>query len=148
MTIAVVEPLFLDTNILVYATVDSSPFYDHARAAITSYESQGTPLWISRQILREYLATLIRPKIDIPIIDLTDAVRHFEMRFQVAEDGPLVTAQLLTLLERGYSTQVHDANIVATMLTIGVKRILTNNPNDFAPFASLITVIPLLSLGG
>lgn len=147
MTIMAVEPLFLDTNILVYATVDSSPFYDRTRAAITSYEAQGTPLWISRQILREYLATLIRPKIGIPIIDLTDAVRHFEIQFQVAEEGPLVTAQLLTLVGR-YSTQIHDTNIVATMLTIGVKHILTNNSDAFAPFASLITVIPLLSLGG
>ncbi len=38
---AAVEPVFLDTNILVYASVDSSPFYDRARAAITAYEANG-----------------------------------------------------------------------------------------------------------
>lgn len=146
MTTAAAEPLFLDTNILVYASVDTSPFYDRARAAITDYEANGTPLWISRQVLREYLATLVRPRAGIPITELTAAVRQFEVRFQIAEAGPLVTAQLLTLLEQSYSTQVHDTNIVATMQTIAVTRILTNNPDDFTPFASLITVIPLLSL--
>jgi predicted nucleic acid-binding protein len=144
MTTAAAEPIFLDTNILVYASVDTSPFYDRARVAITDYETNGTPLWISRQVLREYLATLARPHVGIPITELTATVRQFEVRFQMAEEGPLVTAQLLTLLEQGYSTQVYDTNIVATMQTIGVTRILTNNPDDFTPFVALITVIPLL----
>lgn len=146
MTTAAAEPIFLDTNILVYASVDTSPFYDRARAAITDYETNGTLLWISRQVLREYLATLARRHVGIPITELTATVRQFEVRFQMAEEGPLITAQLLTLLEQGYSTQVYDTNIVATMQTIGVTRILTNNPDDFTPFAALITVIPLLSL--
>ena len=146
MTIADADPIFLDTNILVYASVDPSPFYDLARAAITAFEAHHTPLWISRQVLREYLATLARPHIGIPITELTAAVRQFAVRFHIAEESPLVTAQLLTLLERGYSRQIHDTNIVATMQAFGIKRILTNNPDDFAPFASLITVIPLLSL--
>jgi predicted nucleic acid-binding protein len=145
MMIAVVEPIFLDTNILVYASLDTSPFYNRAREVITNYETKGTPLWISRQVLREYLATLARPHVGIPITELTAAIRQFEARFQIAEEGPFVTAQLLTLLEQGYSTQIHDTNIVATMQTIGVTHILTNNSGDFAPFASLINVIPLLS---
>jgi predicted nucleic acid-binding protein len=146
MTIVAAEPVFLDTNILVYASVDSSPFYDRARAAIKDYQTNGTPLWISRQVLREYLATLARPRVGIPVTELTAAVRQFEVSFQLAEEGPLVTSQLLTLLEQGYSNQVHDTNIVATMQSVGVTRILTNNPDDFTPFASLITVIPLVSL--
>jgi predicted nucleic acid-binding protein len=146
MTTAAANPVFLDTNILVYASVDAAPFYTLARAAIAAHETNQTPLWISRQILREYLATLARPRVGIPIAELTAAIREFELRFQIAQEGPAVTAQLLTLLEQGYSTQVHDTNIVATMQTIGVTRILTNNPDDFTPFASLITVIPLLSL--
>ena len=130
----------------MYASVDSSPFYDRARAVITDYATNGTPLWISRQVLREYLATLARPHVGIPIREVTATVRQFEVRFQMAEEGPFVTAQLLTLLEQGYNTHVYDTNIVATMQVIGVRRILTNNPDDFIPFASLMTVIPLLSL--
>jgi predicted nucleic acid-binding protein len=135
-----------DTNIIVNASVDASSSYHAARAVITAYEASQTPLWVSRQVLREYLATLARPHVGIPITEVTAAVRQFEVRFLMAEDGPLVTAQLLTLLEQGYSMQVHDTNIVATMQAVGVRRILTNNPADFTPFASCITAIPLQSL--
>jgi predicted nucleic acid-binding protein len=137
------KPTFLDTNILVYASVDTSPFHSAALDAITNLETTGVQLWISRQIMREYVATLIRPSVKLPVAELVRAVRSFELRYQVAEDGPLVTAQLLSFLEQEVSRQIHDTNIVATMLTYGVRNILTNNPDDFAPFQSLITVIPL-----
>ena len=56
-----------------------------------------------------------------------------------------MTAQLLHLLSsvQVAGKQVHDANIVATMLTYGVPKLLTNNTADFARFGHLITVVPL-----
>ncbi len=42
--------------------------------------------------------------------------------------------------------QIHDANIVATMLAHGIPRLLTNNPGDFQRFAAHITVIPLAAV--
>lgn len=139
----VAEPTFLDTNILVYASVDTSPFHTAALAMITELETNEVQLWISRQVMREYLATLIRPSVTLTASELVSAVRSFELRYHVAEDSPLVTTQLLSFLEQGISRQVHDTNIVATMVTYGVRRIVTNNPDDFAPFQSLITVLPL-----
>ena len=60
-------------------------------------------------------------------------VRHFQRRFRVANEGPEVTTRLLALLievpTRG--RRIHDANIVATMLVYGVRRLLTNNADDF-----------------
>lgn len=103
-------------------------------------------MWISRQLIREYLATLARPRTGIAVADLTIAVRLFVQRFHVADETTVVTEHLLTLLNNGASTQIHDTNIVATMQTIGVKQLLTNNPADFAPFAALITVIRLNTL--
>ncbi|MGE0820473.1 MAG: hypothetical protein AB7G75_06540 [Candidatus Binatia bacterium] len=38
--------------------------------------------------------------------------------------------------------QVHDANIVATMLVHNIPTLLTNNTDDFAPSAHLVTVLP------
>ena len=40
--------------------------------------------------------------------------------------------------------QVHDANIVATMVTYGIRSLLTHNTGDFARFAHLITIVPLV----
>jgi hypothetical protein len=41
--------------------------------------------------------------------------------------------------------QVHDGNIVSTMLLYGIRHILTHNVGDFARFSDLVTVLPLVS---
>jgi len=98
-----VEPIFLDTNVLVYATIAEAPFHEQARQAIEALERAGRGVWISRQVLREYLAILTRPQTYTEPVSpdaLAAQIRHFEHRFQVADDNALVTAQLLQLLER------------------------------------------------
>ena len=63
----------------------------------------------------------------------------------MAEDSPTVTERLLALLEQlpiG-GKQIHDANIVATMQTYGIRRLLTANTVDFARFAHLVTGLSL-----
>ncbi len=148
MTTGAASALFLDTNVLVYANVASAPLHDTALEAIRRHYQSGTRLWISRQVIREYLATLSRPQTFTrprPMPILAERVRYFESRFLVAEDGPPVTTQLLTLTQELHigGKQVHDANIVATMLVYGIPRLLTANPSDFARFAHLLTVEPL-----
>ena len=60
--------------------------------------------------------------------------------------GGQVVAQLLALLTEipVAGRQVHDANIVATMLVYGVRRVLTHNTEDFVRFAAFIEVLPLV----
>ncbi|WP_315790025.1 hypothetical protein [Fischerella sp. JS2] len=72
--------VFLDTNILVYASIAESPLHLVALNAIQSLEQAERELWISRQMLREYLATLSRPQaftVPIPIATLTAEIRFF-----------------------------------------------------------------------
>lgn len=140
--------VFIDTNILVYASVPESPFHSVALNAIQSREQIEQELWISRQVLREYLATLTRPQAftePIPIVTLTAEIYFFQNRFRVAEDNFQVTERLLRLMEEisSGSKQVHDANIVAIMLVYGIPQILTHNTADFARFFELVTVLPL-----
>lgn len=143
------ERVFLDTNILVYANIAEAPLHDAALNRIRTSEQAGSALWISRQVLREYLAVLTRPGAfprPIPKPTLITQVRLFIDRFQVADDTAPVTRHLLALLERFSigGRQVHDANIVATMQAYGIKRILTHNEKDFDRFSSLISVQPLV----
>ena len=142
------EPLFVDTNILVYANRSTSAFHVQAFARLDSLHDSGTPLHISRQIIREYLATITRPHGATPAVAMHDAladVRSFVQLFDLAEDGPGVTGRLMNLLERFPTAgrQVHDANIVATMLANGVGRLLTANTADFARFSPVIDIEPL-----
>ena len=71
-------------------------------------------------------------------------VRRFQQVFHVAEDRPAVLDRLLALLGAhfGAGRQVHDTNIVATMLEHGIHRLLTFNGADFRRFAGLIELEP------
>ena len=75
---------------------------------------------------------------------ITD-VRRFRAAFDVAEERPGVLDRLLDLLAAHQTTgrQVHDVNIVATMLEHGILRLLTFNAADFRRFARLIDIEPL-----
>ncbi|MEH1947863.1 MAG: hypothetical protein V7K77_13055 [Nostoc sp.] len=46
------NPVFLDTNILVYASQIQSPFHQAAIEIIQGFYDAGVDLWISRQVLR------------------------------------------------------------------------------------------------
>ncbi|MDU9048693.1 MAG: hypothetical protein Q3M30_07560 [Candidatus Electrothrix sp. Rat3] len=74
------------------------------------------------------------------------AIRHFEEDFTVFDDTPGVTEQLLELAEAVSVSgkQIHDANIVATMLVNDVHSLLTHNISDFKRFSPYIEVIPLI----
>jgi predicted nucleic acid-binding protein len=145
------EALFIDTNILVYASISSAPLHQIARQRITAYQHAGVQLWLSRQVLREYLSIVTRPQIFATPLDAKAAVndiRLFQQQFQIANETAEVTERLLTLLEQVQvgGKQVHDANIVATMETHGIKRLLTHNVDDFNRFSSRITIVTLEEL--
>ena len=56
MMTGAVNQIFVDTNILIYANVAGAPLHPPALAAIQQYQQAGAELWLSRQVLREYLA--------------------------------------------------------------------------------------------
>jgi len=142
------DPVFIDTNILVYATRPSAPNHSAARVALNRLEAEGAILWISAQVLREYLAVVTRAQVTAPALPMATAiadVRRFQSIFEVAYPGRGGLDRLLDLLAagRGVGRQVHDANIVATMLEFGIRRLLTFNAADFHRFANLIELVPL-----
>ncbi len=144
--------VFLDTNILVYASFPGTPFYDAARARLSQLESDGVLFWTSRQVLREFLASTTRPGAIVPpppLDALTQAVRQFEAEFEIANEDAAVTAILLDLLKSrtAQGKQIHDANIVATMRRYSVPWLLTHNTADFARYVPDIAVLSLISSG-
>jgi predicted nucleic acid-binding protein len=66
-------------------------------------------------------------------------------RYLVAHDSPHVLEGLLKLmLDKDFRPrQIHDANVVATMLHYGINTILSNDVSDYASFARYVTVISL-----
>lgn len=149
MVTTVASPYFVDTNVLIYATVGAAPLHQEARAALDEARRTDHDLWISRQVLREYIATVTRPQSymrPLPIAAVQAAVVRFQADFLIAEDSSAVTAQLLGLLATVPcgGKKVHDANIVATMLAHDIYTLITANTADFVrfPILNLIPVAP------
>lgn len=142
------SPVFIDTNVLVYAALSRSPLHSKASDWLNRLGKQGAPLWISRQVVREFLVVMTRPgglTEELPVPTLIEMARYLDGHFLIAEDGPRVTQQLLALMARipVRGKQVHDANIVATMLVHDIPDLLTRNTSDFIRYSGLITLLPL-----
>lgn len=141
------DGLFVDTNVLVHANVAEAPLHLAALKALADARDGGCGLWISRQVIREYLVVMTRPQTfaSLPRKIILDQIQAFGDHFSIAEDSALVTEHLLRLLtdhDVG-GKRIHDANIVATMLALGIPKLLTHNVADFARFNGLIQVEPL-----
>lgn len=137
--------VFVDTNILASAVIPESPRFFHAQGLLRRLLRSDREIWISRQVIREFTATLSRQDFfrqKFTARDLTAAGRNLLSRYVVAEDQEIITEQLFLLLEQVPcgGKQVHDANIVATMLAYGIPRLVTYNLDDFRRFAGLIEV--------
>ena len=94
MALTTGSAVFLDTNILVYSSFPTAPFYDAARSRLAELERDGACFWTSRQVLREFLASTTRPGVvdPPPALDaLTQAVQQFEAAFEIADED--VTAE-------------------------------------------------------
>jgi len=117
-----------------------------ARAALSFHAAAGERLFISRQILREFMAVITRPQAWArPKTRREAAVLAARLidNFAILDDGEPVWNELTNLCRRFTfgGRQVHDANIVATMVAHGERRLLTFNDADFRRFARLIEIV-------
>ncbi len=76
----------------------------------------------------------------LSIGDALDDAGQLAATFSILEDGPLVAERLFTLCREVPvgGRQIHDANIVATMLAHGERQILTLNTAHFHRYRDLI----------
>jgi len=139
----------LDTNVLLAATDEGRPEHLSALAIVNDWPGQGITLYTSGQIVREYLAVATRPAQKNGLgLGLTDAlanVRALRSRMSLLAEDVKVADRLLSLLDDTAcgGKQVHDANVVATVLVHGIGSIVTINLEDFARFATHVKLIGL-----
>ena len=138
--------MFVDTNVLVKARILEAPDHETARASLQRAFEEPEALRISRQVLREYLAVVTRPQAWPVAIGREEAIDDLERlvaAYEVLEDGPVVTDWLVLLCREVPvgGRQIHDANIVATMLAYGEHRLLTFNVADFRRYSDRIELV-------
>ena len=141
--------VMLDTNVLLAATDEGRAEHDQALAIVNEWPGRGTTLYTSGQIMREYLAVATRPAekngLGLALTDALANVRALRGRMSLLAEEAKVADRLLALLDdiACGGKQVHDANVVATMLVHGIGTIVTINLDDFTRFVQHVEPIGL-----
>ena len=141
------ETVFIDTNILVYATDDESPFHAKSLGILKKLMMDGIDFAIGPQIIREYLVVLTRglsPGDPARSAALHNVKKLIEA-FTLLDENSKTVARLQTIMENFAvgGKQIHDANIVAVMQANDIKRLLTHNLDDFKRFDQEIEILGL-----
>lgn len=85
------RPIFIDTNVLVYANILAYPLHQIATEQIQSLIDSGIELWLSRQVLREFIAAVTRPQTygnPQPIEMLSREFKSFKLNFKLQKTIP------------------------------------------------------------
>lgn len=138
--------MFVDTNVLIYARFVMADQHESAALSLEHARASAETLWISRQVLREYLSAVTRTQpwgIALPMADALADAERLRDSFELLEDGPRVTERLLALCREVpvAGRQIHDANIVATMIEGGERRLLTFNAADFRRYGARVELV-------
>ena len=144
-----INHVFVDIDVLIYANVSSSPYHQVALDKIRLFHEAGIELWLSRQIIHEYMTFMTRPglfKQKVPLSKIVERILFFENQFRVAEDGLNVTKKLQELVSRKTKNNCHlmTSYIVATMQATGIHHLLTNNVAEYKCYNDIISILPLL----
>jgi uncharacterized protein len=140
----------VDTNILVYAHREDSPFHDTALRRVAEL-AEGSAMWaIPWPCIHEFLAIVTHPRIYAPptpldrALDQVDAWLESPTLAVLAESGAHWLALWGLLAEgRVAGPQIHDARVAALCRQHGVRE-LWSADRDFSRFAGLGVANPLL----
>lgn len=140
----------VDTNVLVYAHREDSPFYAAAYACVSGLAEGRTAWAIPWPCLHEFLATVTHPRVYRPPTPLDDALDQVAAWLEsptlvlLAESGQHWD-ELRGVLSAGKITgpQVHDARVAALCIQHGVRE-LWSADRDFSRFKELKVVNPLV----
>jgi uncharacterized protein len=143
----------VDTNILVYAHREDSPFHEAAFQRVAEL-AEGPAVWaIPWPCVHEFLAIVTHPRIYAPptplvrAIDQVDAWLESPTLTLLAESAAhWMTLRALLADGRVIGAQVHDARVAALCRQHGVRE-LWSADRDFSRFAGLAVVNPLVGEG-
>ena len=141
----------VDTNILVYAHREDSPFHDTAFRLVAEL-AEGAASWaIPWPCVHEFLAIVTHPRIYAPptslalAFDQVDAWLESPTLALLAESAThWPTLRALLAGGRIAGAQVHDARVAALCRQHGVRE-LWSADRDFSRFAGLVVVNPLVA---
>ncbi len=139
----------IDTNLLVYAHREDSPWHDSAYARIAELAGGRAPWAIPWPCAHEFVAIVTHPRIYAPPTPLAAAIDQVEAWLEAPSlvllaEGEGYWPALRPLLEQGRvaGPQVHDARVAALCRLHGIRELWTAD-RDFGRFPGIATRNPL-----
>lgn len=140
----------VDTNILVYAHREDSPWHEEALGRVTELANSGAPWAITWPSLHEFIAIVTHPKIYNPPTPLATALKALQawqastgLRMLAEGTGYFKTLSHQATAGKVKGAKIHDARIAAICLHHGVKK-LWSADRDFSSFPELVCENPLI----
>jgi len=137
-----------DTNILLRSAQPAHPMHADAVAAVETLLNRGEAVCILPQNIVEFWAVATRPAqqngLGLTSTEADQEVVRLEAFLTLLPETSAVYSRWRQLVvAHGVSgVQVHDARLVAAMLTPGLTHILTFNTQDFRRYTSITVVHP------
>jgi predicted nucleic acid-binding protein len=134
------EPIFVDTNVWVYA-VDAADTAKRERALRVTAPAPGRDLVVSAQVLTEFYAVVTR-KLAVPVSveDAEAMVRQLSVLPVVAIDSSLIVAAIAG--SREWQISIWDALILRAAAVAGCRRVLSEDLADGATYGSVVVENP------
>jgi len=138
----------IDTNILVYAEIVSSPHHPIARKILTNLAEGAVPWSIPWPCIYEFLRVVTHPRVYHPPIPLKvvlpDLRRILDSpMLMLLNETPNHAEVMMSVMEKaGVSGNlIHDAHIAALCIEHGISELITGD-RDFSRFDSLSVINP------
>lgn len=141
--------LVFDTNVLVYAVDEDSPFHEASRARLTAARADASPAFLTWSICYEFIRVTTHPRVPMSPWTLAEARGYLETlvaapTFQFLVPTPRHAAVLARTVAEHPEIRgnvVHDLHTAVLMREHGVSRICTFD-SDFGRFPFLTVVDP------
>ena len=140
----------VDSNILIYALREDSPWNLQARKVLRELAASPEPWAIPWPCVHEFLAIATHARIYRPPTPLSDALLQLRNWMESPtlvllheNEGYFDTLEEVLRRANAQGPMVHDARIAALCLRYGVKKLLTAD-RDFSRFPQLRTENPLV----
>jgi uncharacterized protein len=140
----------VDTNVLVFAEIRSSPYHAVARKTLMDLAEGSVPWAIPWPCVYEFLRVVTHPRVYHPPVPTKVALRDLR---RILESPTLILLHetvnhpdvMLAVIEEAdvSGNLVHDAHIAALCIEHGISELLTGD-RDFSRFPSLTIRNPFL----
>ncbi len=138
----------IDTNILVYAEIISSPHHRIARKILTNLAEGAVPWAIPWPCVYEFLRVVTHPRVYHPPIPLNVVLQDLRRildspMLMLLNETPNHAEVMISVMEKaGVSGNlIHDAHIAALCIEHGISELITGD-RDFSRFDSLSVINP------